>query len=451
MAISGLKYWYDGQQRRFLEQIVRAFSGFQYQTGRRDGAEPQLKMVPCRMANRDRMVGHIMRNNSENTLIGCPLITVDQTSLLPRREALQNPSHVDTKSVHERARDPVTGEYTGEAGNRYTVRRLMPRPFEMGIQVDVWTSNLDQKHQLSEQIMTVFYPDITIQNGENALDWTARTVLSFEDISWSSRSIPIGSDDMIEVMTLTFKLPFWLSPPAEVTREKIIDQIVANINQGGVGRDISDLDHASRLAQVIVTPGDHHIAVDASLGTLTLLGPRAGHLDENGNVYSWKTLLEQYGTFRPALSEIRLKRDSDIESENEIVGTVQFDVNNPNILTWAVDMETLPANTLPPVNGIIDPLNVYPGKGLPAVSEGHRYLILNDIGSTIAWGSINAQQNDVIEYSGGAWTIAFDASSVDTVQHLINTHTGTQLRWTGDEWVLSVGGEYGPGYWRIHL
>lgn len=45
MTITPYEFFYDGQQRRFLEQIVRAFSGFSYQTGRQGGA-PQTLLVP---------------------------------------------------------------------------------------------------------------------------------------------------------------------------------------------------------------------------------------------------------------------------------------------------------------------------------------------------------------------------------------------------------------------
>jgi hypothetical protein len=450
VAITGLSWWFDGQQRRFLEQVVRAFSGFQYRTGRRDGNDGVLRMVPCRMASSNRMVGHIMRNNSENTLVTCPLITVWQTGFAPRRADLQNPSHIDTRSVHERAVDPVTGEYTSEAGNRYTVRRLMPRPFEMTIQVDVWTSNLDQKHQLSEQMLTVFFPDISIQNGDNPLDWTARTTLNMDDVQWSSRSIPIGSggEDEIDVMTMQFKIPMWLSPPAEVTQERIINQIVTNISEGEVRADPLDFPDATNLATIVVTPGNHRVEVNATNGTLKLLGPKGGELDSEGRVYRWDSLLEQYGTMRPTVSEVRIKRD-DLESEREVIGVVQF-TEQPNVLAWQIDIDTLPSNTLSPLDGIIDPLRTQP----EFPREGERYLLLSDISPSVAWGTLSARANDIIEFDDGAWKVAFTADNVSTVEHVLVTsgpQNGVQLRWTGTEWIVAIGGDYGPGYWRVHL
>ncbi|RYD62554.1 MAG: hypothetical protein EOP83_14315, partial [Verrucomicrobiaceae bacterium] len=232
--LNQLDWWYDRQMPRFLEQIVRAFSGFQYQSGQRvlpDGTvvAPQLKVVPCTMAMQDRMVGHILRNNSENTTMATPRITIAHTNLVGRRADLQHPGHVDTRQVTERDYDPLTGKYVvGAIDSRpsrsYTVERLMPRPFEMTINVDIWTSNLDQKYQLAEQILTIVYPDFAIQNSDTALDWSALTLMELTDINWSSRSIPVGTESEIDVMTFTFRLPFWLTPPAKVMQQRIIEQ-----------------------------------------------------------------------------------------------------------------------------------------------------------------------------------------------------------------------------------
>jgi hypothetical protein len=453
MAITGLEHWYDGQQRRFLEQVIRAFSGWQYTTGRRNGEEPELRMVPCRLASHNRMVGHIMRNNSENTLISCPLITVWQEGLGMRRQDMQDMSHVDTRSVHERGIDSVTGEYNGEAGNRYTVRRLMPRPFEMAIRVDIWTSNLDQKHQLSEQMLPVFFPDITIQNSDNPLDWSARTTLNMEDIQWSSKTIPIGNagEDEIDVMTFQFKLPMWIAPPAEVTSEKVIQQISVNIYEGDIRLDPEDSSLGDSRAEIVVTPGNHRVEVDAKEGTLKLLGPKGGEIDDEGNVYRWSDLVQQYGTLRPTISKVHIKRDLDIESDNEVIGVVQYDGLSPNILRWTVDVDTLPTNTLAPIRGVIDPMVSHPLSGLTP-TNGDRYLLLNDIGTgTQAWGSLSARENDIIVFQNGVWSVVFNSATTTTVQHVLNLHSARQLRWTGDEWVLSVGGDYGPGYWRLWL
>jgi hypothetical protein len=443
--ITGLDYWYDGQIRRYLEQIVKAFSGYQYMTGRRNGEEPQLRMVPCRMASRNRMVGYIINNNSENTLLTVPLITIDQTGLAGRRADVQHLSHVDTRLVHERAIDD-DGNYTGASGNKYMVERMMPRPFEITVQVDIWTSNMDQKHQLMEQIMTVIYPQFSIQNSDNPLDWSAKTEMLVEDVTWSSKSVPMGTDNEIDIATITLKLPFWLNPPATVTKQAIVEQVVANIRTGDL-TDPESVRTGTILQQSITTPGNHNIEV--SQGIITLLGSEAAFNDEDGQPFSWETLLSQYGLVSPTISQIRLKT-GDIETGPEIVGTIQY-TGDVNKLAWQVDVDSLPANSFSPVRAIIDPLRTNEATGLPTPLVGHRYLLLNDIGPSQAWGSLVAGMHDIIQYDGAHWAVVFDASEVSSVRHVLNTHTGRQLRWTGQEWVLSIDGTYGPGKWRIHL
>ena len=446
--IQGLNYFYDRQQARFLEQIVRAFSGWQYKTGSRAGLEPTLKMIPCRMATTNRVVANLMRNQSENTLLTVPMITVWQTGLTGRPEDLQNRNHVDTRQVTERGIDPITGSYTNNRGQSFTVERIMPLPFNMAIQVDIWTSNLDQKYQIEEQILTTMWPNFDIQNSDNPLDWTALSTVYFEDITHSSRSIPIGTADEIEVMSFTLRLPIWLSPPAKIKQQNLIEQIVTNITDTApLAGVISDILAGTPLSQDVVTPGNHHISVDN--GEITLFGPKDSEHDDQGNVYSWENLLQLYGVLRPASSQLLLKTSMDIEGLS-IVGTVQYDELNPNKLLWQIDPDTLPANTLPPVNAVIDPLRSFPvDGGLPSPTEGDRYLILADIGPSAAWGPITAKYGDIIMFTNGAWAVDFTTGN--EIQLVLNIHTGRQLRWNGADWVMAIDGSYGPGYWRIRL
>lgn len=450
MAIQGLDYWYDGQITRFLEQVVAAFSGFKYMTGYRNGSPPQLVMVPCRMVPRSRAVANIINNNSENSLNAVPMITVDMSGFSFRSADLQSPTHIDTRQVVERALDS-NGNYTGEKGNSYTVQRLMPRPFLMTVQIDLWTSNQLQKFQLMEQIATTMYPFVEIQNSDNALDWTAKTTMTLEDdVNWTSRSMPIGTENEIDVLTITGKIPIWLTPPAKVMQQRRIEQITANINASSSSTELFDGTPGSLIAQNITTVGNHW--VEAIDGTLKLLGPEGAEHDPAGNVYRWDELLPQYGTLSPTESEIRLKKVHDVESDQEIIGTIQYDVNHPNVLFWQIDADTLPANTIGPINAYVNPLSRHPGNGLPPAATGQRYLLAEDIGNSAAWGfGLSAKANDVIQYTGTAWVVAFTAATSNSTEFVINLTTGKQYRWDGHDWTLAVNGAYSPGYWRIRL
>lgn len=445
--ITGLDYFYDAQQRRFLEQIVRAFSGFKYRTGYgKDGEPPREVMVPCRMALKSRLIASIISNGSENMLNTCPMITIAQTGLSPRWEDLQNQSHVSTVHAVERGIDG--DKYTGDRGRAYTVERLMPLPLIMNFQVDIWTSNEDQKYQLSEQILQQVGPSFEIQNSENALDWTSLTVCYLDDINFSSKTIPIGTSgsDDLDIMTLTFRMPFLLSPPARVKQQTLIHQVVTNVNDME-DQGFDEPPMGARLSQSVVTPGNHKIRIQKN--KITLLGSNGSEDDSEGNQYHWQTLFNIMGVLRPMESKIAISTSGDIENM-DVVGTIQIDPLKPNELFWHIDPDTLPRNTLGPVDAIIEPHRTFPGDALPTPAIGHRYLLLSDLGPSEVWGNITAKTGNIIQYTHTGWSVVFDGENSEH-EVITNLNTGTQLRWTSDGWIMSIDGEYTPGLWRLRL
>ena len=65
------QYFYDGQIRRYLIQIIRLFSNFTVKYS--DGT---LTRVPVVYGDADRQAANIVNQNSENTLSAAPKIAV---------------------------------------------------------------------------------------------------------------------------------------------------------------------------------------------------------------------------------------------------------------------------------------------------------------------------------------------------------------------------------------
>jgi hypothetical protein len=45
--------------------------------------------------------------------------------------------------------------------------------------------------------------------------------------------------------------------------------------------------------------------------------------------------------------------------------------------------------------------------------------------------------------------VSFDSQASTSVQYVSNLNTGTQYKWTGDQWVKSWEGEYKNGAWTL--
>lgn len=253
-----MQYWYSAQLRQYRLQFIRAFSNFSVKTGKGgpNGVE-ELIRVPCRYGDPTRMAASIVRGNSENKVLAVPFIScyIQNLSMNPSRR--QDPQLVVPVVVNERKYDDEIRRYTNEVGNRYTVDRYMPVPYDLTMQVDIWTDNLDIKEQLLEQIMVLYNPAIDIQTSVNPIDWTVLSYIEMqESITWSSRSIPVGTENPIDVATFTFKIPIWINPPAKVKKQSIIQQIVTNIVEGSKNPEDMEWTEYEFLSRSITTPNN---------------------------------------------------------------------------------------------------------------------------------------------------------------------------------------------------
>jgi hypothetical protein len=460
-----LDFWYDGQLRRYWLQFGRIFEGFQYESGVGANGTKTLRTFPVSLGTKNRQVGHILRNNSENTVLSTPRITFEMIDVQLSPDRRQTPNHVSTVNIFERAIDPATNRYTGELGKTYTVERYMAVPYDMTMRVNIWTSNEQQKHQFMEQVMVLFNPSIDLQTGDNPIDWTSLTIVELDTIQWTNRELPIGTDDDIEISTLTFKMPIWMSPPAKIKRQNIIHQIITNIgemNKTYVDEQAGGYNFSSKdmHTRVIVTPGNHQARAEVLLDAdgrpyceVTLLSEEGLDTDPQGAKWDWRSLLNRYGQYRKGVSQFRLKTTNDMDDhDSDIIGIFDFHPTESNKLLWTPDQETLPMNTLQTINGMISPNAGHaPGRGLPEAAEGQRYLLADDLHAVAEWDNLVAHENDIVEYKDGSWKLVFDASMVTDPKVVLNGRSGKQLRWTGEMWVDAISADYNPGYWRVFL
>jgi hypothetical protein len=74
----------------------------------------------------------------------------------------------------------------------------------------------------------------------------------------------------------------------------------------------------------------------------------------------------------------------------------------------------------------------------------------------VAWKNIDfsdfqARANDIIEWNGTSWSIAFDSAAATEVTYITNSYTGTQYKWDEGSWSKSYEGIYEARLWRLIL
>lgn len=456
-----VQFAYDGQIRRFVMQFVRMCSNFQVEFGQDANGDRTLQTVPVYYGDMSRQAAMILRGNSENTLNTVPAMACYISGFTYDRDRLQNPYHESTVRIRERVYNDANQQYERTQDGIYTVERMMPAPYKLTMKLDIWTSNTEQKHQLIEQMTPLFNPGLEIQSTDNYVDWSSLSVVLLTDVNYSSRSVPAGGDESIDIATLTFEMPIWISLPAKVKKMGVVAQIIASIYdaQGDLSPDVIFATQGL-MSQQRFTPMNYEVVYTGN--TLTLYKQNATE-SADGIVYGtparWADLVNLYGRLTNGISEVRLTFPHS-DGPHEIAGTIAYNPTDDTQLLFTPFEATLPTNTLDPVNAIIDPRNVTVDSTLLNPTAGTRYLILNPIGSIESesapiWAgapgtNLLAQANDIIEWNGSYWVVAFD-SREPAVQYVANLNTTMQYRWDGANWVKSYEGLYNSGEWGLVL
>jgi hypothetical protein len=479
-----MEWFYDGQIRRYVTQFMRIFIGFKWRAG--DGTE---KTVPVSYGDISRQVATLIRENSENKLPSVPKISCYITGLELDTSRLSDPSFVSKVNVRQRAYDidEETGDvdYKNYQGGYYTVERLLPTPYKMTMKADIWTSSIDQKLQFFEQLAVLFHPSLEIQTTDNYLDWTSLTVVELKQIGFTSRSIPVGTESDIDVMSMEFEIPIYISAPAKVKKLGIVKSIITNIftEEGdivnlenlGFNQDSGNARWTSEKFRILVfksnngEPNDYDVTIVDPGSAIKILGISEKDIKIGGKL-TWNQILEQQGGYT-STSRIFFSQPNGFE----ITGIFSVNPINPEILVVSLDSDTIPQNTLIAstvnslpasgiVNAIVDPYKFNPLTKTDGRVLGVRYLVLDDVNpknsnsdGPDAWKNLDGSDpeikaNSIIEWDGAIWQEIFDPTAEYQNSVIIqNMRTMIKYRWDTNQWLKAFEGEYAPGYWRFDL
>lgn len=491
-----MDFFYDGQIRRYVTQFMRFFIGFKYQAG--DGTQ---KTLPVTYGDLSRQVAAIIRENSENKMITVPKISCYITGLEMDTSRLAASTFVSKVNIRERNYEEFDGQgnpvYQNTQGGNYTVERLMPTPFTLTMKADIWTSNTDQKLQLIEQILVFFNPSFEIQTTDNYLDWTSLSVINLKSTQFSSRQIPQGTDSDIDICSMEFTMPIYITPPAKVKKLGVVRTIVTNMyTKEGSVMSLEDMlleegnpDVQFRFTQnnygVLLLSSNNGQANDYNMSVIDVNeAVRVLGIEipvKLGKRFDWNIVFEQElgGKYIPGLSMAYFTQPDG----SEIRGTFVINPLDPTILVITINDK--PSNSI--INGktyidaIIDPYKFNPVERAGGRDAGVRYLVLDDVNNSEnitglmaygqdpfdgsskdgydgpdAWKNLNGsdpviKNNSIIEWINGKWTTIFDPAEETAVKYITNLKTGIQYKWDGTQWLRSFEGEYTAGYWRFDL
>jgi hypothetical protein len=396
---------------------------------------------------------------------------------------LSDPTFISKIHIRERRFTDASGtrEYTGAQGGSYTVERLMPTPFKLTMKADLWTSNTDQKLQILEQILVLFNPSLELQTTDNYIDWTSLSAMYLTGTNFSSRTIPQGAESDIDICSMDFEMPVFISPPAKVKKLGIVQSIVANVmdDEGNV-INLEDLIY-NNSATDHYQPGNDAVGISiagnpfgrygillfkSNTGNsndnqydLTLVNPVEAVVSlglsekevKTGEPIDWNIILNTQGGYVPG-SEVLFSKSNGLK----IVGTFVINPLDPSILVVSLDTDTYPGNTDIPssipgfsargtVDAIIDPykynpLEVYGSHA--AIPLGLRFLMLDDVNNSVNRGgyinlpSTPADSTSVPYRGPQAWR---DPSNNDSSWE---NQDGTDpvikansiVEWTGNTW-----------------
>jgi hypothetical protein len=457
-----MDWFYDGQIRRYVTQFMRVFIGFQYKSG--DGT---LSTVPVLYGDMTRQVAAIIKENSENKMPSVPRIACYISGLEMAADRLSDPTFVSKVHIRERRYTDAGGtrEYQNVQGGNYTVERLMPTPYKLTMKADLWTSNTDQKLQLFEQIAVLFTPSLELQTTDNYIDWTSLSTMYLTSTNFTSRTIPAGAESEIDVCTMEFEMPVWISPPAKVKKLGIVQSVISNVfTESGDIVGLDDLVFNRSVGNAGTTTNQYRVLLfKSNTGSLvdhqydlTVVNPTHAILSlgldqkeyANGEPLEWQAVLEVQGGYTPG-SEIWFKKSDG----TEIIGTFVINPLDSTILTITFDQDTYPANTdivgitetRGTVDAIIDPykynpLEVYGSHaGIPI---GLRFLMLDDVNNSKNRGGFieypsNPADSTSVPYRGPqAWREPSNNDSSwanqDGTDPIIKANS--IVEWTGGTW-----------------
>jgi hypothetical protein len=218
--ISLENYYYDNQLRNHMVQFMAIFSGLQVSVGKNDfGSQTNLISVPIMYGSRDRVVSHIMSNQTQNKMLRLPTMSAQLMGMELHVERLSG-QNTERKEIKLKRGGVIPDDLQQHS-------MLKPIPYKITMELGLNVSNTDHHFQLLEQILLLFNPSLQIQVSDAYGNQASVIEVFLESINLDE-DYPAGAEVRIVSSSLVFSYTLYLSAPVNL-RDEIIKSIKVRV------------------------------------------------------------------------------------------------------------------------------------------------------------------------------------------------------------------------------
>jgi hypothetical protein len=213
-------YYYNKQIKTAVMAFANIFAGLTVRTGLNGCGEVDEIEVPIRYGSTDRVASAIASGNTQNAQHTLPIMACYMTGMNLAPERMHGVNGEDRRTYMEQG-----GVYPQDIK---VIRRVMPIPYNLQMELSIYASNTDQAYQIIEQILVLFDYDLQLQFNDAPFDWAKITKLTLTSIQ-NEEVYPVGTDRRVLVWNMEFDFPIWISPPMERGQGQVVKQMVINV------------------------------------------------------------------------------------------------------------------------------------------------------------------------------------------------------------------------------
>lgn len=205
-------YFYNRQIKRYIGAFMAIFAGIKIQTGAREDGATRFIDVPVAYGSKDRVAAAALADNTQNALVRLPMMSAYMRSLTLA------PNRMKGQGIER------TSTYVPQGGilpdDIVSLKQRMPVPYDMGMELCVYTTNMDTHCQILEQIMMLFDPSVEIERSDGNFDWAKNIVVTIDDVDFDE-NYPAMADRRKLQTNIRFTMPIWIESPASYKNDVV--------------------------------------------------------------------------------------------------------------------------------------------------------------------------------------------------------------------------------------